>query len=90
MVSAAVQELRIVQTLGRLYLCLLDREGPGCGRGAVLKNVTQSHDSHTAQQRDLEFFHSLLRHLLSCLRLPAFDLPDLQVNEQRKKENEDQ
>ena len=90
MVSAVVQKLRIVQTLRWLRLRLLvgwDRRG--C-RNAVLQNVTQGHNNHEDDQRELEFFYSLRWHLLFSDRLPALDLSDLQVHKQRKKENEDQ
>ena len=89
MVTAVVQKLRIIQAFGWLSLRLLDGLDRGCCRGSGLKNVNQSHDNDTADQRKLEFFHSSRWHLLFC-DLPAFDLPDLQIHDQRKKKNEDQ
>jgi len=91
MISAVVQKLRIIQTFSRLTLLLLigfDRCRRRCC--AELRDVTKSKDDTDAYQRKLEFFHALGWHLLFCDRLPALNLSELQVHEQREKEYESQ
>ena len=90
MISGVVEKLRIIQTfrwLGRPLLVGLDSRR--CRR-AVLNKITERYNHDDPDERELEFFHSLGLHWLFCYRLPALDLPDLQVHDQRKKEDENQ
>ena len=90
MISAVVQKLSVVQTFRRLVLRLLVGLDRRCCRRALLQNVTNNCENDGADQRELDFFRSLRSHLLFPDRLPAFNFPDLQIHEQRKKEDEDQ
>ena len=88
MIFAVVEKLRIVNALGSLTLRLLIVSGESiycCGAG--LKDISQHQNDHGTYQPELAVCHSRCRQLLFCDWLPALNLPDLKVDEQREKNN---